>query len=101
MLNNVAVATKANIYFDGKCISYTVQAADGSRKSVGVIFPAKLTFNTAEPERMEITAGACRVKLPGSTDWQSISAGEQFSLPANASFDIEPLEPLHYVCHYG
>ncbi len=101
MLDNVSVATKANIYFDGKCVSYTVRAPDGSRKSVGVIFPARLTFNTAEPERMEITAGTCRVKLPGAGDWNTVKAGEHFSLPANASFDIEPLETLHYVCHYG
>lgn len=101
MLDNVSVATKANIYFDGKCVSYTVQAADGSRKTVGVIFPGKLTFNTGDPERVEITAGTCRVKLPGASDWKTFRAGEHFSVPGKTSFDIEPLETLHYVCHFG
>ncbi len=100
-LDNVSVAKTANIYFDGKCVSHTVHAADGSRKSVGVIFPHKLTFNTGGPERMEITAGVCRVKMPGTGDWQVYRAGDSFNVPANASFDIEPLETLHYVCHFG
>ena len=99
--DNVSVVKKANVYFDGKCVSHTVKFADGSRKSIGVIFPGTLTFNTGEPERMEIIAGACRVKLPGAADWRKVSAGESLDVPANASFVIEPLETLHYVCHFG
>ncbi len=99
--DNVSVVKKANVYFDGKCVSHTVKFADGSRKSVGVIFPSTLTFNTGEPERMEIIAGACRVKLPGERDWRTCKAGESFSVPANTAFDIESLETLHYVCHFG
>jgi purine/pyrimidine-nucleoside phosphorylase len=89
------------VYFDGKCVSHTVHFADGSRKSVGVLFPAKLTFKTAEPELMEIVAGKCRVKLPGDSDWRTCRAGDSFKVPANSSFDIEPLETLDYVCHFG
>lgn len=99
--DNVSVVKKANVYFDGKCVSHNLILADGSRKSVGVIFPAKLTFNTSEPEKMEIIAGSCRIKLPGAADWRTVSAGESFSVEANTAFDIEPLETLHYVCHYG
>ena len=55
--DNVSVTTKANVYFDGKCVSHTVQFADGTRKSVGVIFPSSLTFNTGAPEIMELNAG--------------------------------------------
>ena len=51
------VATQANVYFDGKCVSHTVTLADGVRKSVGVILPAALTFNTGAPEIMETVAG--------------------------------------------
>ena len=58
--DNVSVTKKANVYFDGKCVSHTVHFADGKRKSVGVIFPAKLTFKTGEPELMEIIGGKCR-----------------------------------------
>lgn len=33
--DGVSVLKEANVYFDGKCVSHTVQFADGSRKSVG------------------------------------------------------------------
>ena len=99
--DNVSVTKKANVYFDGKCVSHTVHFADGSRKSVGVIFPSRLTFKTGEPERMEIVAGKCRVKLAGDTNWHPYQAGDSFKVPANSSFDIETLETLDYVCHFG
>lgn len=98
--DQVSVIKRANIYFDGKCVSHTVLLPDGSRKSVGVIFPSLLTFNTGAPEVMEINAGSCRVRLPGSEDWQTFSAGQQFSVPGDSSFDIETLETLDYVCHF-
>jgi len=100
--DNVAVLKQANVYFDGKCISHTVQFADGSKKSVGVILPSTLTFKTGTPEIMETVAGACRVKLAGDSEWKSYAAGESFSVPGNSSFDIEVSgEPYHYVCHFG
>ncbi len=99
--DNASVTKKANVYFDGNCVSHTVHLADGSRKSIGVIFPSKLTFKTAEPEVMEIIAGKCRVMLPGDKDWRTVNAGDSFKVPANSSFDIEPLETLDYVCHFG
>jgi uncharacterized protein YaiE (UPF0345 family) len=99
--DNVSVVKKANVYFDGKCVSHTVLFADGTRKSVGVIFPGKLTFNTAAPEIMEINAGVCRVRLPGANDWRTVRAGEKFAVPGNTQFDIETLEMLDYVCHFG
>jgi uncharacterized protein YaiE (UPF0345 family) len=61
--DNVSVVKKASIYFDGRCVSHTVLFADGARKTVGVIFPGTLTFNTGAPEVMELNAGRCRVRL--------------------------------------
>ena len=99
--DNVSVVKKANVYFDGKCVSHTVQFADGTKKSVGVILPATLTFNTGVPEIMETVAGACRYRIKGE-DWKSVAAGESFNVPGNSSFDIEVTdEPYHYVCHFG
>lgn len=98
--DNVSVTTKANVYFDGKCVSHNVQFADGTRKSVGVIFPSSLTFNTGAPEIMELNSGRCRIRLSGATEWQEYQGGQSFSVPGNSSFDIETLEMLDYVCHF-
>ena len=99
--DQVSVVKKANIFFDGKCISHTVLFADGTRKTVGVILPSSLTFNTAAPEVMEITAGTCRVQLACDGEWKTYEGGQSFSVPASSRFDIEAQEPVHYVCHFG
>ena len=100
-IERASIVTKANVFFDGRCVSHTVYTADGARKSVGVILPATLTFDTAAPERMEIVAGRCRVQLAGSGSTKDYGPGEEFSVAANSSFRIEALEPVHYVCHFG
>ena len=100
-LENITLSNTGNVYFDGKCVSYTFHTADGTRKSVGVIQPAKLTFGTAAPEVMELQEGRCRVKMAGEEDWQDYAGGDSFSVAGDSSFDIEVLENVHYVCHYG
>ena len=99
--DNVSVVKKANVYFDGKCVSHTVVLADGTKKTVGVILPSSLTFNTGAPEIMECVAGACEYKLAGSDTWVKSGAGESFSVPGNASFEIRVAEAYHYICHFG
>jgi len=95
----VTVLKKANV-FGEKCVSHTVLFGDGKRKTVGVIFPATLTFSTGAAEVMETIAGSCRYRLDGA-DWVSVAEGESFSVPANSKFDIEVVEaPYHYVCHF-
>ncbi|MDE3208397.1 MAG: pyrimidine/purine nucleoside phosphorylase [Pseudomonadota bacterium] len=97
---NVTVLTKANIYFDGKCVSHTIECSDGSKKTLGVIFPGRLTFNTNAPERMQITDGTCRVRIAQDPSSQQYQAGQSFSIPANSSFEIETEEVLNYICHF-
>ena len=96
-----SVATQANVYFDGKCVSHGVTLADGTKKSVGVILPATLTFKTGAAEVMECVAGACEYKLAGSSEWKKSGAGEKFQVPANSSFEIRVAEAYHYICHFG
>jgi len=98
--DNVSVVTKANIYFDGKCVSHTVLLGNGSKVTIGVIFPSSLTFGTGAPERMELNAGKCRIRMKGEDEWKTYEGGQSFDVPGNASFDIETLETLDYVCHY-
>ncbi|MFM8330236.1 MAG: pyrimidine/purine nucleoside phosphorylase [Candidatus Methylumidiphilus sp.] len=99
--DQVSVIKKSNVYFDGKCVSHTLLFPDGGRKSVGVIFPSTLTFNTGAPEIMEITGGVCKVRLAGEHEWKPYTAGESFSVPGNSHFDIEAVELVDYVCHFG
>ena len=32
---NATISTRANVYFDGKCVSHSIELADGTKKSVG------------------------------------------------------------------
>jgi uncharacterized protein YaiE (UPF0345 family) len=100
----VTLTTKANVYFDGKCVSHSYTLADGTRQSVGVVLPAELTFGTAAPEIMECVGGSCEYRLAGTDAWIKSSAGEKFSIPGNSKFDIRVTAetgPYHYICHYG
>lgn len=100
-IDGVAITTKANVYFDGKCVSHGLTLADGTRKSIGVILPAALTFDTGVPEEMECVAGGCEYKLAGSERWIKSSAGDRFSIPGNSSFEIRVTDAYHYICHFG
>lgn len=87
-LENVTVKLKANVYFDGKVISHTLTGRDGARKTVGVIYPGNYKFNTDAPERMDILAGTCRVRIGGQKDWRSFTAGTMFQVEGRSSFEI-------------
>ena len=97
---NISLTTQANVFFDGKCISHGITCLDGSKKSVGVILPSNLTFNTDAPEIMECVAGSCEYKLAGSDVWVKSVVGEKFKVPSNSKFDIKVTEPYHYICHF-
>ena len=103
-INSASVATRANVYFGGKCVSHSLTLADGSKKSVGVILPGTLTFTTGAAEIMECVAGACEYKLGGSPAWLASGAGEKFRVPAESSFEIRVAEgpdAYHYICHFA
>lgn len=100
-IDGVSVSTQASVYFDGKCVSHAVVLADGTKKSVGVVLPATLTFNTGAPEKMECVAGGCEYKLGGSSEWLKSGPGDTFSIPGNSKFDIRVTEAYHYICHFG
>ncbi len=99
--DQVSVIKQANVYFDGKCVSHNVVFPDGTKKSLGVIFPSSLVFTTGAPEVMELNAGRCRVRLAGSDEWTEYAAGDSFGVAGDSSFEIETLEMLDYVCHFG
>jgi hypothetical protein len=100
-ISGVSIKTKANVFFEGKCISHAITLSDGTKKSVGVILKAQLTFNTQAPEIMECVAGGCSYKLANSNVWATSRPGERFSVPANSSFQIQVDDEYHYICHFG
>ena len=95
------VSTQANVYFDGKCVSHSLTLPDGTKKSVGVVLQATLTFNTGAAEIMECVAGGCEYLLAGTTEWKKSGPGDKFSIPANSSFDIRVNQVYHYICHFA
>lgn len=97
----VTALAEANVYFDGKVVSHTILFADGSKKTLGIIFPGSYHFGTAAAERMEITEGKCRVELYGSEDVTEYTAGQAFDVPAQSGFSIAVSDaPCQYVCSF-
>jgi hypothetical protein len=100
--DNVSVGKKANVFFDGKCVSHSVFFPDGTRKTVGVIMPgSQLTFNVGAPELMEITSGTCEVKIVGESAFKTYAAGASFKVAENSSFEIHARDEVNYVCSFG
>jgi len=98
---NVTAIAKANVYFDGKVVSHSVIFADGAKKTLGLIYPGEYHFGTDAPERMDITAGACRVRLDGSSEWRDYAAGTYFRVPGKSGFDIAVAGAIaEYVCSF-
>ena len=98
--DNVSVVKQGNIYFEGKVTSRVVNFPDGSTKTLGIMLPGDYEFGTDTRELMEITAGDLDVLLPGATDWQTITGGEQFEVPANAKFNLKVKTTTDYCCSY-
>ncbi len=98
---NVTAVAKANVYFDGKVVSHTLLFADGERKTLGLIFPGEFTFNTGAPERMEIVAGLCRVRIAGDASWVEYGQGTFFDVPGQSSFEIAVDSGVaEYICSF-
>ena len=98
---NVTAIAKANVYFEGRVVSHTILLPDGAKKTLGLIYPGAFHFGTGKAERMEITAGACRVKIDGDPTARDYAAGTSFDVAANSGFDIEITDGIcEYVCSF-
>jgi uncharacterized protein YaiE (UPF0345 family) len=49
---------------------------------------------------MEIIDGDLDVLLPGTNQWQKITAGESFDVPANAAFTVKINTATDYCCSF-
>jgi uncharacterized protein YaiE (UPF0345 family) len=99
--SGVTAVTKANVYFDGKVVSHSLIFPDGSKKTLGLIYPGKFHFGTDKAERMEIVAGQCVVKLDGQAAVSTWAAGQTFEVPAKSGFDIAVESGIcQYICSF-
>jgi uncharacterized protein YaiE (UPF0345 family) len=96
---NVSVVKEANIYYDGKVTSRTLEFSDGSIKSLGIMLEGEYTFGTNEAEIMEILSGDLEIKLPNE-EWKTLHTPETFEVPANSSFDLKIKSVTDYCCSY-
>ncbi|MDD4349882.1 MAG: pyrimidine/purine nucleoside phosphorylase [Opitutales bacterium] len=99
--DQVSVLAKANVYFDGKVVSHTVIFADGSKKTLGLIYPGSYHFGTQKAERMELVAGSASILLDGTDAPQGYDEGTSFDVPANSGFTITVADGIcEYICSY-
>jgi len=98
---NITAVAKANVYFDGKVVSHTIVFSDGSKKTIGLVYPGQFYFGTDKAERMEIVAGECFVKLKGEVQARTFAGGQAFEVPAKSGFDIEVRQGIcEYICSF-
>jgi uncharacterized protein YaiE (UPF0345 family) len=98
---NVTAVVKANIYFEGKVVSHTILLGADKKKTLGLIYPGEFHFGTDAPERMDIVAGSCRVRLDGTTEWREYASGTSFHVPGKSGFDISVASGIaEYVCSF-
>jgi uncharacterized protein YaiE (UPF0345 family) len=98
-IDNATILKAANIYYDGKVTSRTINLSDGTTQSLGIMMPGEYTFNTNEAEIMEMLSGDLEIKLPGQ-EWKTLSTPETFNVPANSSFDLKIRTVTDYCCSY-
>ncbi len=90
---------KVNEYFDGTVKSIAFTGAEGPA-TVGVMAPGDYEFGTGKREVMHVVSGGLTVKLPGSDQWRTFSAGEKFDVAADSSFQLKVAEETAYLCEY-
>jgi uncharacterized protein YaiE (UPF0345 family) len=90
---------KINQYFDGQVASIAFQTAT-LPATVGVMAVGEFEFGTSQKEVMTVVSGALTVKLPGTNDWTTFTAGEHFVVNANEKFQLKVAEETAYLCTY-
>ncbi|MEI8310349.1 MAG: pyrimidine/purine nucleoside phosphorylase [Verrucomicrobiota bacterium] len=98
---NVTAVAKANVYFDGRVVSHTILSPDGSKRTLGLIYPGTYHFGTAAAELMQIVDGVCTVVLDGTESKSAHESGGEFRVPANSGFTITVSAGIcQYVCSF-
>lgn len=88
-----------NEYFDGKVTSIAFQT-ETLPATVGVMAIGDYEFGTSQKEVMTVVSGALTVKLPGSNEWVSYQAGDNFTVDAEQHFQVKVAVETAYLCTY-
>lgn len=98
---NVTAVAKANVYFEGRVVSHSILSQDGSKRTLGLIYPGTYHFGTDAAELMEIIDGKCTVVLDGTEAASVYESGGEFRVPAKSGFTITVGEGIcQYVCSF-
>ena len=99
--SSVTAIAKANVYFDGKVVSHSILFPDGSKKTLGLIYPGTYHFGTDAAERMDVTDGACTIEQDATKETSAYAAGSYFEVPAKSGFTITVDSGIcQYVCSF-
>ena len=99
--SSVTAIAKANVYFDGKVVSHSILFPDGSKKTLGLIYPGTYHFGTDAAERTDITEGACTIEQDSTKETSAYAAGSYFEVPAKSGFTITVESGIcQYVCSF-
>ncbi|MDK2779012.1 MAG: pyrimidine/purine nucleoside phosphorylase [Pseudomonadota bacterium] len=88
-----------NEYFDGNVKSIALQTAT-LPATVGVMEPGEYEFGTSQKEVMTVISGGLTVLLPGSSEWQTFTDGQSFTVAANVKFGVKVTIQTAYFCTY-
>jgi uncharacterized protein YaiE (UPF0345 family) len=91
---------EVNEYFDGKVKSIAFDT-DTLPATMGVMAIGDYEFGTSQFETMTVVSGMMSVKLPGSQQWQTFRANEQFTVEAAQRFKVQVESNTAYLCTYG
>ena len=98
---NVTALAKANVYFDGRVVSHTILSQDGSKRTLGLIYPGTYHFGTNAAECMQIVEGECSVTLDSTGSCVAHGPGAEFHIPEQSGFTICVEEGIcQYVCSF-
>lgn len=90
---------KINQYFNGQVASIAFQTAT-LPATVGVMAIGEYEFGTSQKETMTVVSGELTVKLPGNSEWVSFTAGQNFIVEANETFQLKVAVETAYLCTY-
>ncbi len=99
VFENVKIAKKANILYEGHVTSRAIEFEDGSKKTLGVMLPGEYDFTTIHEELIDVESGELEVLLPAQ-DWKKIVAPQSFKVPANSKFKLKVISLVDYCCSF-